>query len=234
MNFYEKLKHAAQLNRSLVCVGLDPDLKKLPACLAGKKNPIFEFNKAIIDATRDWVCCYKPQIAYYAGQGAEAELRMTIDYIREQVTFCRSEAVDSSTGAMDMLNSLPRFISKSAVRLLCWLDRHGWVPPSMIATDPYYTSCVISNLGSIGLKSGYHHLTNWGTCSIFCIIGEKKRAPFFQDDGTAEMRETVELGLTIDERLADGYYYSKSVRLLKKLLECPELLERPMTEEVDY
>ena len=84
MNFYEKLKHAAQLNRSLVCVGLDPDLKKLPACLAGKKNPIFEFNKAIIDATRDWVCCYKPQIAYYAGQGAEAELKMTIDYIREQ------------------------------------------------------------------------------------------------------------------------------------------------------
>ena len=84
MNFYEKLKHAAQLNRSLVCVGLDPDLKKLPACLAGKKNPIFEFNKAIIDATRDWVCCYKPQVAYYAGQGADAELAMTIDYIREQ------------------------------------------------------------------------------------------------------------------------------------------------------
>lgn len=84
MNFYEKLKHAAQLNRSLVCVGLDPDLKKLPACLAGKKNPIFEFNKAIVDATRDWVCSYKPQFAYYAGQGAEAELKMTIDYIREQ------------------------------------------------------------------------------------------------------------------------------------------------------
>ena len=104
----------------------------------------------------------------------------------------------------------------------------------MIATDPYYTSCVISNLGSIRLKSGYHHLTNWGTCSIFCIIGEKKLSPFFQPDGSAEMRETVELGLTIDERLADGYYYSKTVRLLKKLLECPELLERPMSEEVDY
>ena len=58
------------------------------------------------------------------------------DYIEEQVTFCRSEKVDSSTGAMDMLNSLPRFISKSAVRLLCWLDKHGWVPYSMIATTP--------------------------------------------------------------------------------------------------
>ena len=180
----------------------------------------------------------------FSDQGAEAlavlhvkdgdTIEAVHDYIEEQVTFCRSENVDSSTENMDILNSLPRFLSKAAVRFICWLDKHGWVPYSMIATDPYYTSCVISNLGSIGLKSGYHHLTNWGTCSIFCIIGEKKRAPFFQDDGTAEMRETVELGLTIDERLADGYYYSKSVRLLKKLLECPELLERPMTEEVDY
>ena len=48
------------------------------------------------------------------------------------------------------------------------------------------------------------------------------------------MRETVELGLTIDERLADGYYYSKSIRLLKHLLEHPELLDRPISEEVDY
>ena len=67
-----------------------------------------------------------------------------------------------------------------------------------------------------------------------CIRDRKKLSPFFQPDGSAEMRETVQLGLTIDERLADGYYYSKTVRLLKKLLECPELLERPMSEEVDY
>ena len=48
------------------------------------------------------------------------------------------------------------------------------------------------------------------------------------------MRETLDLGLTIDERLADGYYYSKSIKLLKYLLEDPELLERPANEEVDY
>ena len=180
----------------------------------------------------------------FSDQGAEAlavlhvkdgdTIEAVHDYIEEQVTFCRSEKVDSSTGAMDMLNSLPRFLSKAAVRFICWLDKHGWVPYSMIATDPYYTSCVVSNLGSIRLKSGYHHLTNWGTCSLFCIIGEKKLSPFFQPDGSVEMREAVQLGLTIDERLADGYYYSKTVRLLKKLLECPELLERPMIEEVDY
>ena len=156
------------------------------------------------------------------------------EYIRSQVQECRSEKVDPTTGVMDYLNKIPRFISKAAIRILMWLDKHGWVPKDIIATDPYYNSVVISNLGSIKLKCGYHHLTNWGTCSMFCIIGEKKKTAFFDEDGIMTMRETLDLGLTIDERLADGYYYSKSVRLLKYLLEHPEELEKPIKEEVDY
>ena len=161
-------------------------------------------------------------------------LQTVHDYIREQVTFCRSEKTDSSTESMDMFNKLPRFISKTAVKFICWLDKHGWVPASLIETDPYYTSCVISNLGSIKLKCGYHHLTNWGTCSLFCVIGEKKLRPVYDENGAFEMRETLDLGLTIDERLADGYYYSKSVRLLKKLLQEPELLEKPFGEKIEF
>lgn len=180
----------------------------------------------------------------FSDSGAEALAFMhaqptdTLDSIHEsiyaQVSQCRSEKVDSSTGAMDILNKLPRFISKAAVRFIMWLDKHGRVPHDMIATDPYYSSVVISNLGSIKMKSGYHHLTNWGTCSMICLIGEIKDRPKFFDDGHFEMRPTVDLGLTIDERLADGYYYSKTMRLLRKLLENPELLERPLSEEVDY
>ncbi len=82
MNFMEKLNKAWAANNSLVCVGLDPDLKKLPACLAGESDPIFKFNKAIVDATHDLVCCYKPQAAYYAAYSADDQLKMTIDYIR--------------------------------------------------------------------------------------------------------------------------------------------------------
>ena len=155
-------------------------------------------------------------------------------YIRQQVTECRSEKVDPTTGVMDYLNKIPRFISKTAIRILMWLDKHGWVPADIIATDPYYNSVVISNLGSIKLKCGYHHLTNWGTCSMFCIIGEKSKRPVYHEDGTIEMREMLDLGLTIDERLADGYYYSKTIRLLKTLLENPELLETPANQEVAY
>ena len=155
-------------------------------------------------------------------------------YIRQQVTECRSEKVDASTAGMDMFNKMPRWMGKAIVRFLMFLDRHGWVPSDLIATDPYYSSVVISNLGSIKLKCGYHHLTNWGTCSIFCIIGEKSKRPVFHEDGTVEMREMLDLGLTIDERLADGYYYSKTIRLLKKLLENPELLETPAAQEIEY
>ena len=156
------------------------------------------------------------------------------EYIRSQVQECRSEKVDSSTENMDILNKLPRWLGKAAVKFIMWLDKHGWVPKDMVATDPYYSSVVISNLGSIKLKCGYHHLTNWGTCSLFCIIGEKKKSPFFDESGQVSMRETLELGLTIDERIADGYYYSKSVRLLEYLLTHPEELERPTAEAVRY
>ncbi len=156
------------------------------------------------------------------------------EYIRSQVMFCRSDKKDRSSDSMEILNKMPRFLAKFLVWIITKLDKHGWCPYFLIGTDPYYSSVIISNLGSIKLKCGYHHLTNWGTCSLFCIIGEKKMSPFFDSQGNVEMRETLDLGITIDERLADGYYYSKSIRLLKHLLENPELLERPVNEEVEY
>ncbi len=82
MNFYEKMANIWQKNDSMVCVGLDPDLKKLPACLQGKEDALFEFNKALVDATSPYVCAYKPQAAYYAGQDADDQLAKTIAYIK--------------------------------------------------------------------------------------------------------------------------------------------------------
>ncbi|MBE6991344.1 MAG: hypothetical protein E7430_02025 [Ruminococcaceae bacterium] len=154
--------------------------------------------------------------------------------IYRQISFCRSEEKDPSTASMDFVKKLPRFVIKLVGVGARFLDRHGWMPGGIIATDPFYSSVVLSNLGSIGLHAGYHHLTNWGTCSVFCVIGEIKKRPFYDENGSVEMRESVDLGLTIDERLADGYYYSKTVRLLRTLLENPELLELPLNCEVDY
>ncbi len=155
--------------------------------------------------------------------------------IYRQINRCRKETKqDSTVEAMELLNKIPRFISKTAVSFICFLDKIGKVPKSLVSTDPYYSSVIISNLGSIKLKSGYHHLTNWGTTSVFMVIGEKKIRPFFDENGNAIMRDSVDIGLTVDERIADGYYFSKTIKLLKKILENPELLEKPFGEEVDY
>ena len=157
--------------------------------------------------------------------------------IYRQITSRRgenSENEDRSTDNMDMFNRMPRFLGKAIVRFIAFLDRHGWVPADLVATDPYYSSVVLTNLGSIKLHSGYHHLTNWGTNSVFVIIGERKKRPFYDGEGNVTIRDSLDLGLTIDERIADGYYYSKSVRLLRHLLEHPELLELPLSEPVDY
>lgn len=100
MNFYEKLDHITQKNKSFLCVGLDPDLKSLPEGLSGKKNPFFEFNRAIIDATADLVCAYKPQNAYYVAEGFERDLEMTFEYLNDKYPNVIS-ILDSKRGDID-------------------------------------------------------------------------------------------------------------------------------------
>ena len=156
------------------------------------------------------------------------------DEIYRQISICRSDKLDEGMQAADLVCKAPRFLLNLIGALLRFLDRRGWVPYSLIKGDPNYSSVYLTNLGSIGQNAGYHHLSNWGTMSMFCVVGSIKKRPFFDEEGNMTMRESVDLGLTIDERIADGYYYAKTIRLLKKLLDQPELLERPLEEEVDY
>ncbi len=83
MTFIEKLSAAWATNNSLLCVGLDPDAAKFPAHLQGKPDAVAQFCKAIIDATADSVCAFKPQIAYFAAQRAEDQLEEVCAYLRE-------------------------------------------------------------------------------------------------------------------------------------------------------
>ena len=152
----------------------------------------------------------------------------------QQISVSRSDVIDRSSESMDIVSRMPRRLTRLFCEFCCFLDRIGKCPEVLIGTDPYYTSCVLSNLGSIKLKSGYHHLTNWGTCSLFVLIGEIKNTASLDENNETVIKETVDIGLTVDERLADGYYYSKTVRLLKKLLAEPELLDLPMNEPVEY
>lgn len=82
VSFFDRIASRQQAIRSRLCVGLDPDVSRMPACLSDSTTPIFDFNRAIVDATADVAACYKPQIAHYASEAAEAQLEATIAYIK--------------------------------------------------------------------------------------------------------------------------------------------------------
>lgn len=166
--------------------------------------------------------------------GSETTIDSFHEEIMKEIFECRREdKLDNSTDFMALLMKLPRFVLRPLAWILHRLDYYGRVPYELIKTDPNHATVFISNLGSIKLKAGYHHLNNWGTNSLFVVIGEKHMEPVFQADGSYEMREMLPLGLTLDERIADGYYYSKTIKLFKHIMEHPELLDRPANEEVN-
>jgi hypothetical protein len=181
----------------------------------------------------------------FSDHGSESLLMLYFDedFTLEQLRGSMNERIngfrhqgqtDNSTDVMDVLTKMPRCLLRIVAILIRFLDYFGKVPQSMIKEEPNYATVFLTNLGSIKLNAGYHHLNNFGTNSIFVVIGEKKIKPWFDEAGNMTMRDTLNIGFTLDERIADGYYYAQSIKLFKHLLEHPELLELPANEEVNY
>ncbi len=153
--------------------------------------------------------------------------------IMDEIYKGRSDVVDSATNSLTLVSKIPSWLLRLAVRFLNWLDYHGKMPYSLTIGDPSYASVFMSNLGSIKLNAAYHHLTQRGTNSVFVVIGAIHKHPFYDDDGNVTMKECIDIGLTIDERIADGYYYSKTINLLKEILQNPDVLDKPAHEKCE-
>ncbi len=138
--------------------------------------------------------------------------------------------VDGASNIMGILIKIPKFV----LNFVCWLLRKlqstGKYPKALAKVDPYYTTCFISNLGSIKLNAQYHHLSEWGTNSVFMIIGEKKIIPVYDGEGSFRPCEVLPIGITVDERIADGVYFSKTIARLKEILASPEILDEPFVK----
>ncbi len=164
----------------------------------------------------------------------ESPMEQVHAYVQRFVTKARSSS--ESVGVDDILKFLshnPRCIWRIISWCLRRLEYYGIYPKALAADDPCYSSVYISNLGSIKMNADYHHLFNWGTISFFVVIGQKKMRPYFKEDGSHEMRNTIKLGLTVDERIADGYYFAKTLRLVRKMFEEPQLLDLPAATPID-
>lgn len=167
------------------------------------------------------------------------DLKETLDSYHEKImkiirTTRQDGAQDASSGAMDIISKLPQWLINAIIKTVLWLDKHGWAPEALIGSDPNHAAIFLTNLGSIGLEGGYHHLVNWGTNSCFIVVGKKYMKMEYSKDGSGDLHEVIPLGITLDERIADGYYYSGTVALVKELLAHPELLEMPADVPVEY
>ena len=112
------------------------------------------------------------------------------------------------------------------------LEYHGIMPKSLTNGDPNYSSVLLANLGSIGADSCYHHLSNYGTCSFMITIGVLHKEQKLMYDGTWQERDVINCTFTLDERLSDGFYNAKSLRIAKYLLEHPESLSEEIRRPV--
>ena len=154
--------------------------------------------------------------------------------VKKEVTETRvKNKTDSTTGIINTLVKLPRFLLRFVCSCIKMMNYFGTTPRSLMKDDPYYTTVFISNIGSIKMSADYHHLADYGTNSFFALVGEKKKRPVFSEDGTYLMKETVDVAFTIDERIADGLYFAKSFKIFKKLIENPELLDEPVETPID-
>ena len=141
---------------------------------------------------------------------------------------------DHATGGIDELldkfAALPRPLLAGSVRLIRYLDFWGKNPDFLTDGDPNYSTILVSNLGSIRCPAVYHHLNNYGTNSIMVTIGTLHKEEVLMEDGHKEIRDVIDIGATLDERIADGFYFARSLKLIRHLFENPELLELPLSE----
>lgn len=139
-----------------------------------------------------------------------------------------------STGGVDKLldnfAKIPRVLLMFVIKVIRILDFWGINPKALTEGDPNYTTILTSNLGSIKCPSVYHHLNNYGTNSIMITIGLLHKEQKVMEDGSVQIRDVIDISATLDERIADGFYFAKSLKLMKYLFAHPELLEKPLGE----
>lgn len=161
---------------------------------------------------------------------------MTFDSVSKlilgDVKKVRKEKTNDLDKLMTLVGSLPRPVLEVFFATLRRLEYHGVMPKGLTAGDPNYSTVLLSNLGSIGADSCYHHLSNYGTCSFMITIGVLHKEKKQMYDGSWQERDVINCTFTLDERMADGFYYAKSLRIVKYLLEHPEALEERIQDPV--
>ena len=157
-------------------------------------------------------------------------------YIKDKVSEIRNGKLkkEGANDAIDILGKLPNIIRIPLIGILKWSDDKGILPKSLIQDNLYYSSTIVSNLGSIKSNAIHHNITNFGTCSSLITMGEIHNKEIIDNDNNKKIIKACDWGMAFDERVADGFYLIKSIELLQYIFDNPELLEHNASEIIDY
>lgn len=140
---------------------------------------------------------------------------------------------ENTNNVVDFVGKLPKFIRIPIMGIFKYLDKKGMLPESFTNDNLYYSSIILSNLGNLKIGSIYHNLTNFGTSSLLATIGLIHKDKIFDDKGKEKIVDICDFGINCDERIADGYYFAKSIKMFEYIIENPELLEDKACEKIE-
>ena len=125
------------------------------------------------------------------------------------------------------LTRLPGILFRGTVRLLEFLDYHGWLPQALLDVSPFHGSMIITSMGSLGIPPIYHHLYNFGNLPVFISYGLKYHKNVMNANGAVERRTMIDVKVVTDERICDGFYFASALKLIRKFVASPALLTTP-------
>ena len=145
----------------------------------------------------------------------------------------KSQELDSNLDGLIMaFNLIPGVFMKFLVWFLKLLDYFGLLPKFLLELSPFHGSLFFTSMGSLGIRPIYHHLYDFGNLPVFGAFGMKRKALEVQEDGSVIQKKYIDVKFTLDERIADGYYYATFFKYYRRLIAHPELLDNPPEEIV--
>lgn len=154
-----------------------------------------------------------------------------LDVVRKTKELQEANQKAGTKNASDTISRVLGVLPDSLMRIVAWsmlcLDKVGLLPKFINEASPWHCSIFLTNIGSIGVESIYHHLYEFGTCSNFVAMGKKSRQHLLNPHGNLVAHKNIALKFVLDERICDGFYYASSMRMLSKYLDNPEQLLTP-------
>ena len=187
----------------------------------------FTIKKKFTDHSEETLMIYHPK--------DDENLVAITDRLTPKVVEAKRE--DKGQSVDDILNivkKLPKFVMHIFMAFMRFADSHGLMPKAFSSLDPNYVTVMLSNLGSIKCDAVYHHLNNFGTTGMIITIGVIHKEMVLDENNNPQVRDIVNLGVTLDERIADGFYFARSLKLVKHMFSNPQLLDKKLGEDIDF